>query len=75
MAVPGAGGFQAEPDLAGWLGMRLSVILIPLLIVTGGVLTAMMVPLDWRLRALIIGADCFAAMAVGLILLRTRPRR
>jgi hypothetical protein len=55
--------------------MRLSVILIPLLIVTGGVLTAMMVPLDWRLRALIIGADCFAAMAVGLILLRTRPRR
>jgi len=53
----------------------LNVILIPLLIVTGGVVTALMVPLDWRLRGLIIASDVFAAIIVGLILLRTRPRR
>jgi len=55
--------------------VRLNVILIPLLIVTGGVVTALMVPLDWRLRGLIIASDVFAAIIVGLILLRTRPRR
>ena len=55
--------------------MRLNVILIPLLIVVGGVVTAWMVPLDWRMRGLIIAADCFAAMAVGLSLLRTGHRR
>jgi len=46
-----------------------------LLIVVGGVITTTMVPLDWRLKGLIIATDCFAAMAVGLILLRTGSRR
>lgn len=55
--------------------MRWNVILIPLLLVTGGVVTALMVPLDWRLRGLIIAADVFAATTVGLILLRTNQRR
>lgn len=55
--------------------MRLNVILIPLLIITGGIVTALMVPLDWRLRGLIIATDVFAAAAVALILLRAGHRR
>jgi len=55
--------------------VRFNFILIPLLIITGGVVTALMVPLDWRLRGLIIATDVFAAMIVGLILLRTGTRR
>ena len=55
--------------------VRLNVILIPLLIITGGVVTAMMVPLDWRLRAMIIATDVFAAITVGLVLLRMGNRR
>lgn len=51
------------------------MILIPLLIITGGVVTAMMVPLDWRLRAMIIATDVFAAITVGLVLLRMGNRR
>lgn len=55
--------------------VRWNVIIIPLLIVLGGIATAAVVPVDGRLRALIIGADCFAAVTVGLILLRAGQRR
>ncbi len=54
--------------------MRLNVILIPLLIIVGGAVTALMVPLENRLRLLIFASDVFAAIAVGLILLRQKPR-
>lgn len=54
--------------------MRLNVIMIPLLIVVGGVVTALMVPLEPRLRLLIVGSDFFVAMAVGLLLLRQKSR-
>ncbi len=55
--------------------VRWNVILIPMLLVLGGVVTAVMVPLEPRLRALIVAADVFAAVAVGLILLRAGGRR
>lgn len=54
--------------------MRLNVILIPLLLILGGAVTAAMVPLDTRLRLLIFGSDVFAAIVVGLLLLRQKPR-
>ena len=46
------------------------VVVIPVLIVLGGVVTALVVPLDPRLRAMILASDCFAALLVGLILWR-----
>jgi len=54
--------------------VKWNVILIPLLIVLGGIATAAVVPVDGRLRALIIAADCFAAVTVGLILLKAGQR-
>ncbi|MBX3747294.1 MAG: hypothetical protein KF833_18450 [Verrucomicrobiae bacterium] len=50
--------------------MKLSVYLIPMLIVTAGVVSFVALPLDVRLRGLILAADVFAAAAVGLILWR-----
>ncbi|MGE3310966.1 MAG: hypothetical protein AB7O66_13435 [Limisphaerales bacterium] len=55
--------------------MKWNVVLIPALLILGGVVTAVMVPLEPRLRALIVAADFFAAVAVGLILLRAGGRR
>jgi len=54
--------------------MRLSFILIPALIVLGGVITFLVLPVDLTLRALVLAADIFAATAVGLILWRQGPR-
>lgn len=50
--------------------MKWTTIAIPVLIVLGGLLTVLMVPLDPRLKALILAMDCFSACAVGLILWR-----
>lgn len=50
--------------------MKPTVILIPVLIVLGGVVTALLAPLPPLLRGLIVGSDCFVAVAVGLILWR-----
>ena len=55
--------------------VRLNVILIPLLLIVGGAITAVMVPLDPRLRWLIFASDVFAAVAVALLLLRQPPKR
>jgi hypothetical protein len=54
--------------------VRLSFIVVPLLIVLGGVITFVMLPLEGTLRALILAMDVFAASAVGLILWRQRQR-
>lgn len=54
--------------------MKPTVVIIPLLLVTGGVITAMMVPLPAWMRAMIVAGDCFAALAVGLILWRRDAR-
>lgn len=50
--------------------MKWTTYVIPGLIILGGVITVTVVPVDPRLKALILAADTFAAIAVGLILWR-----
>ena len=54
--------------------VKWQMVLIPVLIVLGGLVTVAMVPIDPRLKALIVAADVCAATAVGLILWRVRGR-
>lgn len=54
--------------------MRLSVILVPILILLAGGITFLTLPLDLRLRLMLLAADVFAALAVGLLLWRQGPR-
>lgn len=54
--------------------MKWQLVLIPVLIVLGGLITVSMVPIDPRLKALIVAADVCAATAVGLVLWRIQGR-
>lgn len=54
--------------------MRLTVILVPILILLAGVITFLTFPLDLRLRLMLLAADAFAAVAVGLLLWRQGQR-
>jgi hypothetical protein len=54
--------------------VKLSVYIVPFLIILGGVITFLLVPFDPTVRALILGADIFAAAAVGLLLWRQSQR-
>ncbi|MCC6235178.1 MAG: hypothetical protein IT580_21215 [Verrucomicrobiales bacterium] len=54
--------------------MKLSVIIVPLMIILGGIVTFIVVPLDYRLRTLILLGDFFAAVVIFLVLLRTTQR-
>lgn len=67
--------FQRGEGVIYLRSVKWNVVLIPALLILGGVVTAVMVPLEPRLRALIVAADFFAAVAVGLILLRAGGRR
>ena len=62
--LPKSGGPVQDRDV------KPTVILIPVLLVIGGVVTSMMVPLPTWMRAMIIAGDCCMAVAVGLILWR-----
>lgn len=50
--------------------MRWTTWVIPLLILLGGFVSSVVLPLDTRLKLLIAGTDFFAAVLVGLILWR-----
>lgn len=66
---PGLGDFRGEGQRGP---VKWTPIVIPVLIVLGGLATVLVVPIDPRLKALIVAADAFAATAVGLILWRQR---
>lgn len=54
--------------------MKISVIVVPVLVVVGGIVTFLVVPLDLRIRLLLLLGDLFAAMVIFLVLLRNNAR-
>jgi len=54
--------------------MKTSVVLVPLLILLCGVITYLVLPLEPRLRLMILLMDVFGAIAVGLLLWRQGQR-
>ena len=51
-------------------GVRPRVVIIPALILLGGLVTFLVAPLDVKLRTAILASDVFAALLLGLILWR-----
>jgi len=60
--------------LAPTIRMKTSVVLVPLLILLCGVITYLVLPLEPRLRLMILLMDVFGAIAVGLLLWRQGQR-
>jgi hypothetical protein len=54
--------------------MKTSVVVVPVLVAIGGLVTFLVIPLDLRLRLLILGGDLFAAMVIFLVLLRNNAK-
>ena len=54
--------------------MNPRVVVIPVVILVGGLVMALTAPVPTMLRILIFLSDCFAAIVVGLILWRREQR-